>query len=128
MKAIIKRPGEAPEFIEFDGFNHIKKLIGCDIAERVHLCKIDALNLVMYVDEEGLLNDSEFNFTIRTYNEHFPVQNIMGTAIFCVGRIIGEDEVYWNATPFVMDVVNGIIARSEKEPVVYKSNFYVESL
>lgn len=128
MKAIIKRPGEAPEFIEFDGFNHMKKLIGCDIAERVHLCKIDALNLVMYVDEEGLLNDSEFNFTIRTYNEHFPVQNIMGTAIFCVGRIIGEDEVYWNVTPFVMDIVNNILSQSKKEPVQYEKMVYVEKI
>lgn len=127
MKAIIKRPGETPEFIDFDGFKHMKKLIGCDMAERVHLCKVDALNLVMYVDEEGLLNDSEFNFTIRTYNEHFPVQNIMGTAIFCLDRIINGAEAYWNATPFVMDIVNKIIEQSEKEPVAYKSNFHVES-
>lgn len=128
MKAIIKRPGEAPEFIDFNNFKHIKELIGCDIAERVNLCKVDALNLVMYVDEEGLLNDSKFNFTIKTYSEHFPVQNIMGTVIFCVDRIIGGNEIYYDAPQLVMDIVCSIIEQSEKEPVVYKSNFYVESL
>lgn len=129
MKAIIKRPGEAPEFIEFDGFNHMKKLIGCEIAERVLLARTPAgLDIVMYVDEEGLCNDSKFNFTMNMDNSYFPIQNIMGTVLFCVTRIVNGNEIFFNTPDLVMDFVKLVMRDSKKEPVKYEKMVYVESL
>lgn len=83
MKVIVKRPNKPIEIVDIDCKyrNEVSKLIGDNIInEYVHI-KTNELTLV--VDELGMVKELPLNFMLETTSLHYPIQMIVGTAVFC---------------------------------------------
>ena len=84
MKGIlINAEKETISVVEHDGdISSLYKLLGCRTIEAVYPFKYQD---VIYIDEEGLLKDSNFSFTIGTDDNGF-------IPLFGNGIVVGTDE------------------------------------
>ena len=93
MKIAIKKVNKPIEIIEttkkYRG-DCVKEYIN-NTADYVHLNSF----LSVAVDEEGLPKELPTNFLIKTKNTHFPIQKMVGTAVFTrIKPITGEGEIW----------------------------------
>ena len=83
MKIMVKEVGKPLAFVETNERyfgDCVKSYLGSDTTiERVYL---DGLEFMMGVDEDGLCKQLPLNFLMSMENPAFPIQMIVGTAVF----------------------------------------------
>lgn len=93
-----KEPGKEPEIIEVDA-RYLCDLVKPFFGEGVTMERV-ALNhertLWMLVDEDGLYKNLPLNFLMSSGSPHFPIQKIVGTALFVESNYadIWSEEIY----------------------------------
>ena len=98
FQVIKKEPGKAPEVVEVNGIYlcDLKKIF---FDERITMERV-ALNrdhtVWMLVDEDGLMKRLSRNFLLGTSNSYFPIQKIVGTAVFVQTKPVDiwDQEIY----------------------------------
>lgn len=118
-KILIKRPDndalEEATIRDIGGWNNISEIVGEGrrvTLDRVHLSN-NPYELTLYVDDDGLPKDLAPNFLIHTNNYIYPVQMIVGVAVFARGKIIDDDVVYEDLTPKDRAYINWLITEGK---------------
>ena len=86
MKVMVKRVGCPLEVVEANEQyfgDCVKGILGENITvQRVYMGGENPFEFIMGVDEDGLPKQLPFNFFMDMNNPYFPVQAIVGTAVF----------------------------------------------
>lgn len=79
-KIVVKRPGQQAEIVLVDHKYRceLKEIIDAQIVETVPLHN----GIIIAVDEDGHPKQLPYNFYARMNNEYYPIQLIVGTAVF----------------------------------------------
>lgn len=121
VKVLVKKPFEDYTSAEIEveeggilpNFTNIRKIIGCEIVEQVNLKGF--YELIMFIDEEGKLNNSKPNLILNMNNYYEP---IVGTVVVCKCSLCEDDLCLHNITDedeeYFLSIVSGVYYEKEK--------------
>lgn len=98
MKIIVKEPKKEAKETDIDGLKYRTDICKLFIKDAyfesviVYDNPTDPSLLVMMVDEEGLMKELPINFLIEHNSPVFPIQKIVGTAVFIRIKKIGYND------------------------------------